>query len=569
VIVPAAVAIVVYALVTGLVPFFVRDIFEQFLDQALDSAADADSWVEALRLPLIVVIIFALRGTMNFLTIYGLSWVGRSAIRDLRAELFRRYLYLPASYYDRNASGDLISKLTFNTEQLAEAISNAIVSIVRDCLLVAVMLGIMLYISLELTLILAVVGPIIALLLGAMNRAFRRSSTRIQDSMGDVTRVVSQALAGQRVVKVFSGQDYETSRFETINQRNFRLNLRLVATRAFGDGLTQFVVILGVAVVGFFVFSGWLNQEIDSPEFSGFVTAVGILLTSLKRLVGMNAALQRGMAAGDSLFQILDEPAEPDDEQSPAVNIGTRARGAIEFDDVSFRYDADQEEVLHKIQFRLDPGQTLAVVGRSGSGKSTLVSLLPRFYDASAGRILLDNRDIRDYPLQYLRRQIGFVSQDVVLFDDTIAGNIAYGALSTSSRQAIEQAAEDAYVNSFASEMPDGLDSEVGEGGARLSGGQRQRIAIARAILKDSPILILDEATSALDSESERQVQSAITRLMRGRTSLIIAHRLSTVEQADRILVMHEGRMVETGTHAELLAAGGHYANLYRLQFAD
>jgi len=569
VIIPAALAIIIYALVTGLVPFFVRDIFDKFQEEALASAAGASDWVEALRLPLIIVVVFVIRGLMNFLTIYGLSWVGRSAIRDLRAELFRRYLDLPVSYHDQKASGGLISLLTFNTEQLAEAISTAIVSIIRDCLLVAVMLGTMLYFSLELTLILAVIGPIIAWLLSAMNRAFRRYATRIQDSMGDVTRVVSQALQGQRVVKIFSGQEYENARFEDTNRQNFKFHLRLVATRAFGDGLTQFVVIVGVAVVGFLVFSGWLDQEIDSAEFSGFVTAVGILLTSLKRMVSMNAALQRGIAAGDSVFRILDEPAELDDESLATADAGARVQGAIEFENVSFRYGQNQEQVLSEVSFRLEAGQTLAIVGRSGSGKSTLVSLLPRFYEVTSGKIRLDGRDLRDYPLQSLRQQLSLVSQDVILFDDTIAGNIAYGALAKSSRDEIEQAAESAYVNHFAMDLPEGLDTPVGEGGALLSGGQRQRIAIARALLKDSPVLILDEATSSLDSESERQVQAALAGLMQGRTTLIIAHRLSTVEQADRIIVMHDGRIVETGTHNQLLAAAGHYASLYQLQFAD
>jgi subfamily B ATP-binding cassette protein MsbA len=317
--------------------------------------------------------------------------------------------------------------------------------------------------------------------------------------------------------------------------------------------------------VGFLVFSGWLNQAVDAAEFSAFVTAVGILLTSLKRLVGMNALLQRGIAAGDSVFEILDQSVE----RFEPGGTDLRVNGALAFHGVGFGYADTREAVLCEIDFSLAPGQSLAIVGRSGSGKSTLVSLLPRFYDVTSGSITLDGRDLREYSLRELRQQISYVSQDVVLFDDTIAGNIAYGALATASRADIERAAALANVDSFASEMPKGLDSEVGEDGSLLSGGQRQRIAIARAILKDSPVLILDEATSSLDSESERQVQSALTGLIQGRTTLIIAHRLSTVERADRIVVMREGKIVETGTHVELLAAGGDYASLYRLQFAD
>lgn len=578
VIVPAGGAIVIYALVTGMVPFFVGDVFEQFRDRALASAEESVNWVDALILPAWFVGIFAVRGIMNFLMIYGVSWVGRSAVRDLRRDLFRRYLDLPAAWYDRNSSGDLVSRLTFNTEQVAEAVSNSVAGLVRDCLLIVVMFSVMLYFSAELTIILSVVGPVVALLMSAMSRAFRRYSQRIQSSMGDVTRFAAQALQGHRVVKIFSGQQYEAKRFAEINRQNFRFHLRLVATRAFGDGLTQFVVILGVAVIGFLIFSGWLNEDVDSPRFTAFITAVGILLTSLKRLVGTNASLQRGIAAAGSLFEILDEPVEPDvdvtasaDDKSAASvrSQSRRVRGEIELQDVSFRYGDEQEEVLHKVSLRVEPGETVAIVGRSGSGKSTLVSLLPRFYDVSSGAILLDGTDIRDYPVTDLRHQFSVVSQEVTLFDDTIAGNIAYGALAELPREQVEQAATAAYVSNFADELPDGLETQVGEAGALLSGGQRQRIAIARAILKDAPVLILDEATSALDSESEHHVQSALSTLMQGRTTLVIAHRLSTVEQADRIVVMRDGMIVETGRHEDLLAAAGYYANLYRLQFAD
>jgi subfamily B ATP-binding cassette protein MsbA len=609
VIVPAGIAIVIYTLVTVAVPILLEGVFEQLQNSARDVLLSATSVFEALKLPLVIAVAFLVRSTMDFFTVYGLSWVGRSAIRDLRTDLFRHYLYLPAAFFDRHASGDLISRLTFNTEQIAEGLSNSIVIIVRDLLLVVSMIGVMLYFSVELTLVLAIVGPVLAGLLSAMSRAFRRYGTRIQGSMGDVTRAVGQALQGQRVVKIYAGQQYETERFDEINRRNFRLHLRLVATRAFGDSLTQYVVVLAVSIMLFFVLTGWLTPTVadpdvdifDSPELLGFITALAVLLSAMRRLVGANASLQRAIAAATSLFEILDAPIEaPTAGQAPSASgpsaqpaatereapaegprlsapatghaaraAGSRAAGSIEFDHVSFRYGPNQDEVLHDLSFRLEPGQTLALVGRSGGGKSTIVSLLPRFYDPTSGSIRLDGRDLRDYPLRELRDQFSFVGQDVVLFDDTIAGNIAYGALSKASRDEIERAAATAYVDQFTADLPDGLDTHVGEAGALLSGGQRQRVAIARAVLKNAPILILDEATSALDSESERHVQAALTELMRGRTTLIIAHRLSTVEQADRILVMHDGRLVEMGTHAELIAAGGFYASLYRLQFTE
>ncbi len=573
VLVPAAIAMVVYALVTAAVPLLLEDILEEFTERAEAELIAEGSVFESLRLPLLLVVAFALRGVMDVFTVYGLGWVGRSAVRDLRTELFRHFLCLPASFYDRNATGDLVSRLTFNTEQIAEAVSNAVVIIVRDLLLVVFMFVVMLTFSPVLTLILAIVGPLLALLLGALSRAVRRYSARIQSSMGDVTRVAGQALQGQRVIKVFSGQEFETRRFEEINQRNLRQHLRLVAARSFGDALTQFVVVCGVAVIFFLVLAGWITPAADgavtpvfeSPQLLGFIGALAIMLTALKRFVTTNATFQRGIAAAESLFEILDQPEES------GLGIGTaeRVSGAVEFAGVDFRYGDEKEGVLRDVSFRLEPGQTLAIVGRSGSGKSTLVSLLPRFYDVTQGSIRLDGRDIRDYPLQGLRSQFSFVGQDVVLFDDTIAGNIAYGALAGAPREAVERAAAAAHVAEFAAALPDGLDTSVGERGTLLSGGQRQRVAIARAILKDAPVLILDEATSALDTESERHVQAALAGLMRGRTTLVIAHRLSTVEQADRILVMHEGRIVETGTHRELIAAGGHYASLHRLQFAD
>jgi subfamily B ATP-binding cassette protein MsbA len=555
----AAVAVTAaYAGLSGVVPFFLSGVIEQLL-------SDVERGQGSMRIPVLIAIVFALRGAMDFLTVYGLSWVGRSVIRDLRTELFGHYLMLPASFYDRTSTGTLISTLTYNTEQVAEAISNAIVILVRDSLQIVVFVGVMIYWSPQLTLIIAVVGPLVGLLVAYMSKAFRRYSSRIQNSMGDVTRLTEQSLQGHRIVKIFEGQAHEQAQFDAVNARNFRLNLRLAAVRSLGDSLTQYVVALGVAAIIFLVLSDWILAELTAPIFVGFITAMGMLLAPLKRLININVAVQRGIAAAESLFLMLDEPLEAG-EGRPAP---ARARGRIEYRNVSFRYSDEPAPVIDDLSFEVEAGTTVAIVGRSGSGKSTLVGLLPRFYEVSSGVILLDGQDIRGTRLRDLRRQLSFVSQEVVLFDDTIANNIAYGALADSPRSAIERAAEAAHVTEFSAQLPNGLDTAVGERGSLLSGGQRQRVAIARALLKDAPVLILDEATSALDTESERSVQQALGQLMRARTTLVIAHRLSTVENADRIIAMKEGRLVESGTHAELMDRDGYYSMLHRMQFAD
>ena len=554
----AMIATTAYAGLSGIVPFFFEGITEHLTSAVL--AAE-----NPYRIPLAIAVVFALRGAMDFFTVYGLSWVGRSVIRDLRSDLFGHYLMLPAAYYDRTSTGDLISRLTYNTEQIAEAISSAIVILVRDGLTIVVMLAVMIYYSATLTLIIGIIGPLVGLLVAYMSKAFRRYSARIQTSMGDVTRVAEQSLQGHRIVKVFAGQSHEQAQFDEINGRNFRLNQRMVAARALGDALTQYVVALGVAAIVFIVFADTMLEELTAPVFMGFITAMGMLLPPLKRLTNINAVLQRGIAAAESIFATIDEAAETD----AGTAAMERAAGDVEYRAVSFGYPGGRAPVLRDVSFAAPAGCTVALVGRSGSGKSTLVSLLPRLYDAFQGEILLDGVEIRTLKLGDLRRQLSFVSQDVVLFDDTIAGNIAYGALAGRSRAEIERAAEAAHVVEFARELPQGLNTHVGERGLLLSGGQRQRVAIARALLKDAPVLILDEATSALDTESERQVQDALGRLMRGRTTLVIAHRLSTVESADRIVALQDGRIVETGTHAELVKRDGYYSTLYRMQFAE
>jgi subfamily B ATP-binding cassette protein MsbA len=549
-------AAIVPATIYALLGTFVPLLLSQWVDALRDVVLNAES---AWQIPLLIAVLFPIRGAMDFLLVYGLAWVGRSVIRDLRSEVFGHYLALPARYFDQGSSGMLISRLTYNTEQVAEAISTAIVIVLRDTIAILMLLAVMVSMSPELTLLIGVVAPVIVLVVGAMSRALRRYSARIQHSMGDVTKLTEQSLHGHRVVKVFEGQEQERRQFQDVNSRNFRLHVRLVAVHALGEGLTQYAVALGVAAVMYFSFS-----DLDASSFLGFIAAMGMLFAPLKRLININTVVQRGIAAASSLFEILDQPGETDLGKKTLV----RARGDVAYAQVSFRYDSGNGPALHNVSLEIPAGTTVALVGQSGSGKSTFVSLLPRFYDLQEGAVLLDGEDVRHYTLRDLRRQISLVSQDVVLFDDTIANNIAYGALAQAPRAAIEKAAEAAYVAEFAAALPQGLDTRIGERGALLSGGQRQRIAIARALLKDAPVLILDEATSALDTESERRIQAALAGLMRGRTTLVIAHRLSTIESADRIVVLRAGEIVETGTHAQLLARGGYYSSLYRMQFA-
>ena len=551
----AVAAMLLYSGANAVVPFIMKAV----IDTLGDAGRSGGGYI-----PLMLLAAAAVRGSTDFVAVYGLGWLGRRVIRDLRSELFQQYTALPARFFDQASTGILISKLTYNTEQVAEAISTVLVVAVRDSLTMIVLVAAMIYFSPILTVLVAITIPIVGFLVGVMSRAFRRYSTRIQASLGDATRVTEEALSGQQIVKVFEGQAYELRHFNVINRRNYKVNLKLVATRAVGDALTQYTLAIGIAAVIWVAFSEQLAANLDAPTFMGFLTAMGMLLGPMKRVININVALQRGIAAGESLFEILDEPVEQD---RGTITL-TRARGDIEFRNVSFTYDPNKGRVLHDVSIKSPAGSTIAIVGRSGSGKTTLVGLLPRLYEIEGGAVLMDDIDIREYRLADLRRQISLVSQDVILFDDTIANNIAYGVLASSSRAAIERAADMAHVTEFAEQLPEGLETNVGQRGILLSGGQRQRIAIARALLKDAPILILDEATSALDSESERRIQGALAALMRGRTTLVIAHRLSTVEGADCIIVLKDGAVVEQGTHEELLSLDGYYGGLHRMQFA-
>ena len=513
--------------------------------------------------PVALVGLFALRGISDFLQTYCPGHVGRHIVKTLRAEIFDRYLNLPVAFFDQHASGTLLSRLTYNTEQVAQATTDSITVFIRDTLTIAGLVGYLFYLNWRLTLFSLIVGPLIAVLIRRINQLFRRYSARIQDSMGDVTRVAKEAIEAPRVVRVFNAQRHQAEVFETVVEHNRRSHMKMMRTRALSNPVVQLIASIGLAGVLYLATLDAMQGKMTVGEFTSFIAALMLITAPLRRLVNVAGPLQQGIAAAQNIFEILDRTPEP----QGGGRALERARGDIEYRDVRFRYPAGEDDVLRGVSFALRHGETVAIVGRSGSGKSTLVGLLPRFYDVTAGRVLLDGHDVREYGLVDLRRQVSLVSQDVALFNDTIAANIAFGMAATPAQ--VATASQAARVDEFATQLPDGLDTVVGDRGALLSGGQRQRIAIARALLRDSPILILDEATSALDTELERQIQQQLEQLMHGRTTLVIAHRLSTVEKADRIIVMDGGRMVETGTHAELLARDGQYALLHRMQFSE
>lgn len=516
-------------------------------------------------IPFLMIGLFVVRGLASFVAEYGMTWVGRQVIQKLRREIFARLLYLPTDFFDRNAAGQLVSKLTFDVEQVAQATTNAITILIRDTLTVIFLLAYMFWISGWLSLLFIVVGPVIAVLVRFISGRFRRIGTRIQGSMGDVTQITEEIIDGQRIVKAFGGQEYEAGQFETINRNNFRLQMKRTVTSAASVPVVQLVAASALAVVIYLATRESMLETVSVGDFVSFIAAMLLLLPPLKRLTKVTQSVQTGIAAADSIFTLLDTDIETDRGRLSIEH----ARGEIEYRKLGFAYSADKGAVLSDIDLRVEPGQTIAFVGRSGSGKSTLVNLLARFYEPGQGAIFLDGHDVRDYRLKDLRAQIAMVGQEVILFNDTVARNIAYGFRDDASREDVRAAARAAHALDFIEQLPHGFDTLVGERGLLLSGGQRQRIAIARALLKDAPILILDEATSALDTESERAIQAALDTLMRDRTTLVIAHRLSTVEKADRILVLDQGRVVESGSHGELLARDGHYAALYRMQFHE
>jgi subfamily B ATP-binding cassette protein MsbA len=544
---------------------FIEASLVYLLEPLMDEALVAKNLETAKWLPIAFIAIFIARGIAGFATEASLGWIGRAVISSLRREVFNKFLTLPARFFDKSTAGPLLSRMTYNVEMVAESVTSVVTIAIRDVLTVIAAFAVMLIQSPRLTVFVVILFPVIAVLIRVLGIAFRRYSNRIQDSVGEVTQVTEEIVRGNWVVKMFGGYEYERDRLADVDDKNRRQNLKLIRVRSMGVAVTQTIFGFGVALVIYMASRESLEGNLTAGQFISFFSAMMLMLQPVRRITNVNATLQRGVAGAHSLFMIMDEPDEVDTGSVEKTDV----RGDIEFRNVGFRYGKDDVPVLHEISVSVGAGQTLAVVGHSGSGKSTLASLLPRFYEASEGDILLDGVSIRDYTLASLRDNISLVSQDVVLFNDTIANNLAYGELRVHSREELLQAAEAAHVMDFAKEMPKGLETRVGDRGALLSGGQKQRVAIGRALLKDAPVLILDEATSALDSKSERHIQDGLAKLMKGRTTLVIAHRLSTVENADRIIVLDAGRIIESGTHAELLAANGHYAALYRMQFSE
>ncbi len=514
--------------------------------------------------PIFVLVAFLFRGIFHFISNYLLAWVGNNLVMRIRQALFEHIVAMPVAFHDSESTGTLISKITYDTEQVLNAMSKALVTLVREGAFVVGLLGIMFYYSWQLSSIFILITPVIAVIVMVVSKRFRAVSKRIQNAMGEVTSATEQTFNGHKVVLAFGGQEKEYSRFNKINNNNRQQRMKLAIAKAISVPVIQIIASFALAFVLYVASLDGMIENLTPGIFTTVVTSMIMLLRPLKLLTTINSEFQKGMAACVSIFAVIDQPVEQD---SGSLSID-RAKGELQFDNVSFSYQGSDKNALTDLSFHLQPGKNMALVGRSGSGKSTISSLLLRFYNATSGEVKIDGKNISNYQLKQLRKQFAFVSQQVVLFNDSIANNIAYGRPDASIEE-ITEAARCAHVLEFVEHLSEGLDTNIGDNGSMLSGGQRQRVAIARALLCDAPFLILDEATSALDTESERHIQDALSYLQQNRTCIVIAHRLSTIENADVIVVMDQGKLIEQGSHSELLELDGAYAQLHKFQFSD
>jgi subfamily B ATP-binding cassette protein MsbA len=528
------------------------------IKQVTDEGFVKQSPDKVFYLPFMLFGLLAFRALSGFFSGFSMRWVARRVVSDLRIDIFHQLMRLPISYFDEQSAGIVISKITYDVEQMANAATKSSLTLVRDSLTAIGIVSYMVYLDWRLTMIFVLIAPIMAFYLKTMTPQLRSAGKEVQSSIGEMTKVAEEAVSGQRIVKIFGAQAYENERFAKVVKNNRHMQIRLARLSSLNSMVVELLAAVSLGLVVYYAVG-----RFSAGEFAAFVGALLMLIAPIKNLTAMNEDVQVALAAAQSVFDVIDIKPELD-EGDKAIS---RSKGKIEFKHVYLTYNNAKRPALNDVSFGITPGEKLALVGRSGGGKTTLVNLLPRFYELQSGQVLLDGVDMRSLTLADLRQQFSLVSQDVILFNDTVFNNIAYGVLRNASEEDVINAAKAAFAWDFIQQLPKGLQNEIGDRGVRLSGGQRQRIAIARAILKNAPILLLDEATSALDTESEQHVQAALDKLMQNRTSIVIAHRLSTVENADRIMVMEQGEIVESGTHTDLIAMGGHYAKLYKKQF--